>query len=623
MNDVRLHAWPTAGCFVLATIACFSIPPTQALAASAGCTAANAGAFDQNVPANGANAVGIIGAFDQGDSLTITAAGNPNLATVQLLPSNTGIFGTAANLVQTVAINEAGVTGLGITLLASAAQAATLTITCVPVTAAAATPQSSSSVATAATNVMTPSQTSDAISSSTQTVMANRLPTTPAALPGAGPRTVARTQTREQASRTEHVALWDEFQKALNDLYVRDHEEQQQFIPDTGKSIESFKRGIGLFDAGQPFPSDQKSADTRRGWTYGRDRQAIIDKYRKRFEDAGLPMSDPRPQVGLPEPEPEPDVDADPEELGDGDIVLFTPDQNGRGVNFEISTDALRRHFALRLDDTGTAPTSLPSLTIAGMPVNIWARGRGTLFDRQKRAGYDGWAAHLLAGAALRLNDVLTVGAYGSYLAAHSDTDISNTKVDTTQAGAGAYMRYALMQGLSVGLSANRETGEQDIKTPTGSGSADIDLWSISSSVQGAVYLQPVLLSPSLAVTYSHFQRDGYTDSRGIFIPGASSGDTTVSAALTASRSYAFENGWLRRVTPRLNGTVNYFAREDESYRVSATEVIESDRWGANLGAGVTLTTSGSSRISFDAGVIGIGQNTLGYTGQLQVHFGF
>lgn len=596
-----------SGLLSVAAAAAYVGHPSPAYAVSAGCTAANAGAFNQNVAAGGANAVGIVGAFDQGDRLTITAAGNPNLATVQLLPSNTGIFGTAVNLAQTVTVNEAAVNGLGITLLASVGQAATLTITCVPVAAAAAAPAASTSGSAAA---MTPAQTSDAITSSTQTVMANRMPTTPAALPGAGPRSVARPapETKQQPK----VSL----EEALKDHYVRYHEEQKQAWVVNEKHIERFKHGIRLFETGMPVPKD---GVTRRGWEYEAERQRILNRYKK----GGPPpiiFDDEDPVVPPVDPDSE---ENEAEELDDGDIVLFTPDRNGRGFNFEMSTDALRRHLALRLDDTGTAPATLPSLTIGGMPVNIWARGRGTLFDRQKRAGSDGWAAHLLAGAALRLSDELTIGAYGSYMAAHSDTDLSNTKVDTTQSGGGAYLRYAVMRGLSLGLSANRETGEQDIKTPTGSGSADINLWSVSSSVQGAIYLQPVLLSPSLAVTYAEFERDGYTDSRGLAIPGTSSGDTTLSAAMTASRSYTFKEGWLRRVTPRLNGTVNYFARENSSYRVSATEVIESDRWGTNVGAGVTLTTTGSSRLSFDAGVIGIGQDTLGYTGQLQLEFGF
>lgn len=596
---------------------------TPAFAVSAGCTAANGGAFNQNVVAGGANAVGIAGAFDQGDTLTITAAGNPNLATVQLLPSNTGIFGTAVNLVQTVTVNEAGVVGLGITVLASVGQAATLTITCVPVAAAAA-PQASGTNSGAGT-ASTPVQTANAVDAATTAVTGNRLPTTPAALPGAGRALVARPQTRAQTSRKDHEALWEEFQNALNDLYVRDHEEQQQFLPDNEKRIDRFKHGISLFESGKPFPSDQDSADTRRGWTYGRARQAIIDRYRKRFEEAGLPMSDPRPQVELPEPDPDldPDVDPDPEELGDGDIVLFRPDASGRGFSFELSSDLLHRHMMLKLEQDGAASAAPAPLTIAGMPVNIWARGRGTVFDRQKRAGSDGWAAHLLSGIALRVNESVTVGAFGSYLAARSDTDLTNTKVDTRQGGGGAYLRLAVARGLTLGLSASRETGEQDITTAAASGSADIDLWSVSSSVQGAVFLDPVLLSPSFAVTYAEFTRNRYTDSTGTVIPGSSSGDTTLTAALTASRAYRYEEGWVRRLTPRVSTSLNYVAREHTSYRVSATEIIDADTWSGNVGAGVTLHTQGSSRISFDAGVIGIGQDTLGYTGQLQVDFGF
>ena len=621
---------PAAAATTLVLVTAFVVAGSDpAHAVSAGCTAANAGAFDLAVGPNTLVTPITPGAFDRGDTLTITVAGPAQLAQINLVPSNTSFFSNPAAATTSKAIDEDGVAALLVSLFSQPATGAAITITCAAAGSGggAGGGAGGGGAPGAGPAALTPEQQSDAIDIAATTVNGNRLPTTPAALPGAGRQTISRPQVFTRSREYRHKALWEEYQEALKDLFVRYHPQQRQFLGGDGdpeKAIDRFDRGTAAFDAGQPLPPEGLT-DHRDGWRYGRNRRAIIDRYREAFEAAGLPMTDPNTfhDLSFPENEDFLEEPADPAELGDGDIVLFTPDANGRGFSFDMSTDTLRRHMALKLEDDGTAPAALPPLAIAGMPVNLWARGRGTLFDRQKRGGSDGWAAHVLSGVALRVNDGLTVGAFGSYLAARSETDLSGLDVDTRQGGGGAYARMALMEGLSLGVSASRETGEQDISGASASGTADIDAWSISSSIQGAIYLAPVLLSPSFAVSYTDFERDSYTDSAGTTIPGSRSRDTTLSAALTASRSIVFEEGWMRRLTPRASATLNYFAREDESLRISATEVIDLNDWGANLGAGITVLTRGSTRLSFDAGVLGIGQDTLGYTGQLQVEFGF
>ncbi|MEO0963344.1 MAG: autotransporter outer membrane beta-barrel domain-containing protein, partial [Pseudomonadota bacterium] len=297
---------------------------------------------------------------------------------------------------------------------------------------------------------------------------------------------------------------------------------------------------------------------------------------------------------------------------------------NGFNFNVDLSTDMLRHWAQANLDETGAPETALPPLTIGGKPVNIWIRGRGTIFDAQNRFGNDGWAGHLLAGIAMKTNDRITVGAFGSYLTSDTETAFNNSEIESHSAGGGAYINMRLVDTVSAGLSINREVGEQDIKIGTTTGTADTGLTAVGASLQGSWFADPVFISPSLSVSYADYIREKYTDSTGTVIPSSRSRDTTIAAAATASRTYSFEEGgWFTSASPRVSATLNYFARENRSLRVTANQIIDLEKWGGNVGTGVTLATHGNSTISIDLGVIGIGQDTLGYTGQLQVDFGF
>lgn len=609
---------------------------SPAHAASAGCTLANAGGFDQTVPANTTIAPTVNGALDRGDRLTFTATGSPIFVDVALVPSNTNVFLAAGNATASATVNEDGVTGLGFAITASAGGPTNVTVRCI---AASVTGGGGGGGSGSSTTGEDAARISDAVDAADAAIDGQRLPMTPAALPGAGAITggaldglrnererINAAYFEAQRERREILAgVFPGYEKAADDLkwkYLRAFAVDQasaielsdiETAADEGripaglsggqqKAMEAYFEALGELDAeldarlAEAGLQEEFAAADGRVRTLGAQQRAV----NSRISDLEY---------------------AERQAAADGaGQTFFTPRETG--FDFAFSTDSLRRRAILALDGDAGAP-DLPPLTIAGMPVNIWVRGRGTLFDRQSRGGNDGWAAHVLSGVALQLNSRVTVGAFGSYLAGRSESGATRTQVESTKAGGGAYARINLVDTLSLGLSASRETGEQDITTATATGTADTDLWSVSGSLQGSWVVRPLVLTPSFSVAYADSERSAYTDSSGTAIPGSRSRDTTLSTALTASQSFSYDEGWLRRVTPRASATLNYFARENESLRISATEVIGLEKWGGNVGAGVTLLTEGDSRISIDAGVIGIGQETLGYTGQLQLEIGF
>ncbi len=618
--------------------------PIHAHAQSAGCTTLAAGGGNTTIPAATVVNTTINVTADAGETITVTVTGNPNSVRIGTNPGNVRLFSGPGNQTVTVTL-AAGITGITISGQAGAGSAAQVNFTCTSPTAAATGSDSTSQAQTGPT----PDETSASTEAANTAIDNSRLSTTPASLPGAG--TTIRYQPSVAQIRTQIAGV----DRAIQNIEAAQETLIKSFMPDFGfreqraRSIAYDSYGYFKEDEGEEFfggwrtyihdPFAPVEPAPTKGWgsvspsEWGAKlHAAFINEVLEEAEAAGvkdqlihlmtkrLDATRQRDQLYQDLREAR---DLNPQTTRFAPATPFVAQFSGESFQLDLSSDQIFQAATLGLDDSATGPADLPPLTIAGMPVNIWLRGRGTVFDRQKRGGSDGWAAHVLSGIAFQISDRLVVGAYGSYLTGESDVKATGTEVVSRQMGGGAYAQIQVVDSLSVGLAFSRETGEQDIKTTAASGTADTDLWTVSGSVSGSYFVSPVLLTPSLSVTYADSERDRYTDSTGTAIPGSRSQDTTIGSGLTVSRSFDYEDGWIRRATPRLNATLNYFAREKDTLRLSATEVIDRADWGGNVGAGVTLTTSGSSRLSFDAGVIGIGQDTLGYTGQLQLEIGF
>ncbi|MEP0069119.1 autotransporter outer membrane beta-barrel domain-containing protein [Pyruvatibacter sp.] len=579
--------------------------------------------------------------LDAGEKLVITITGNPNSVRIGTNPGNALVSAQAGNLNLTITLT-AGITGITISGGASAGANTVITLRCTPV--------ATSTTTTPTSTGPTPNETSDAIDSANTSVNTVRQTTTPNNLP-----TVSQQikKLRESGADEAYIKKLDDDAQAARDVEYDQLDSQIENLNDQISS--NYSQVKALVDSVDPDYSGDRNYGLRYseplednptpGTSYhDKDNSPEFAQLLVKLEAAGRlgeyqalaekkhDLHDQRngAYVRQDNIRDENDARSQRQALPDkhyvpGPRVWFTGEQGSDFIfNVDMSTDVLRQMVQANLDEAGAPETVLPPLTIAGMPVNIWVRGRGTIFDAQNRFGNDGWAGHVLSGIALQTNEKITIGAFGSYLTSSTETKFNNSEIDSTSAGGGAYINMKLVDTISAGLSINREVGEQDIKIGTTTGTADTGLTAVGASLQGSWFVDPVFVSPSLSVSYSDYIREKYTDSTGTVIPSSRSRDTTIAAAATASRTYSFEEGgWFTSASPRVSATVNYFARENRSLRVSTTQIIDLTDWSGNVGTGVTLATEGNSTISIDLGVIGIGQDTLGYTGQLQVDFGF
>jgi len=625
---------------------------SSARAASSGCNALNAGGADTVIPAGNVVNTVINQNLDAGEKITIVITGNPNSVRIGTNPGNVAVSAAPGNANLTITL-AAGITGITISGQAGGGGNTLITFRCMSTSATSASPSAPAGP--------TPEETSAAVENSTSAVNAVRQPTSPNALPGV-------------SDGTDSPSLDAEYDKI--DAQVKELEARNRALEASTESNERRIRALVAQAAPgstlpkrpqkDPLPVGDEDNDDERAFSdgfygvesdrsgsssmYEAGKQAAVAynnelaKIEAKLAEAGLLSVYQELRAEQQENELATDINENKIQAKQSELSALrsrlnakdaqrpTPpyqwltDSSGNGFNFnvDISTDMLRHWAQPNLNETGAPETVLPPLTIAGKPVNIWIRGRGTIFDAQNRFGNDGWAGHLLTGIAMKANDRITVGAFGSYLTSDTETDFNNSEIESQSAGGGVYVNMRIVDSISAGLSINHERGEQDIKIGTTTGSADTQLTAVGTSLQGSWFVDPVFVSPSLSISYSDYIRDRYTDSTGTLIPSSRSRDTTIAAAATASRTYSFEEGgWFTSASPRLSGSLNYYARENRSLRVSAAQIIDLEKWGGNVGTGVTLATDGNSTISVDIGVIGIGQDTLGYTGQLQVDFGF
>lgn len=644
MQRLRQHSVFFFVCVAgFAALAAATLHSTPAYATSAGCTAINGGSLNRSVTAGNNLGGNVAGALERGDKLTFTITGAPTNVQFDLQPSNTTIVTGGGTRTVTVTIAEDGVTGVAFFIQAAGGTGTSVTVTCMPASTGTGTGTSDTPSAETA------EQVSDAIANAQDAIDGFRIPTAPDALPGfetynpdLGTGIARRDALLED--QQDLIRLVDDLHRlrdkliddaglnalypespATTSVYVGKRSERDEFISGFNRPDETFSP-ISNQAAGQAYAADyNKAMAAFEAAMANSDKSADFELVREEIANAVEAYEENAAELRTAEDFVQ-TQSYNQRRYNDGNIPssgrFFT---GGEGANFnvEFSTEMLRQWAQANLDESGTPGGEVPQLTIAGKPVNIWLRGRGTLFDAQNRFGSDGWAGHVLSGIAMKASNRVTVGAFGSYLMSKTESDFNNSDIESTQAGGGAYLQVNVVDSIVTGLSVSHERGEQDIRIGAISGSADTSLTSLSTSVAGSWFVEDVVLAPSVAVSYADFTRKAYTDSSGRVIPSNRTGNVTVSAATTASQTFAFDDGWIKSATPRASATLNYFARENRSFQVSATEIIDLEEWGGNVAGGVTLLTEGGSTVSVDLGLIGIGQDTLGYTGQLQVAFGF
>lgn len=253
--------------------------------------------------------------------------------------------------------------------------------------------------------------------------------------------------------------------------------------------------------------------------------------------------------------------------------------------------------------------------------VGIWLRGFGSHSDQDKREGVDGYKADTFGaavGADRRLlEDRLTLGLAYAYAASdvNSTGERGGNGTDVTSHQATAYGSYDLGRWYAEGM-INLAYNDYDsarlvsIGTINRTAKGDYQGWQYGAKIAGGYNIGsgPLVFTPMMSLQYSHLDLDGYTetgaDSLNLIVN--SENFDQVRSSLGARMAHNLKSG-VGGIKLELHAAWLYDLVTDKQEFTSAysgggaafkTEGAEPARHGANIGASITLHSTGNVSLS-------------------------
>ena len=277
-----------------------------------------------------------------------------------------------------------------------------------------------------------------------------------------------------------------------------------------------------------------------------------------------------------------------------------------KGFNFSFDLNAMMRAR------TGAAEASAASLGIheAGLadgasPVpprfNVWASGRYVDFDDDSsnadRSGDLWW---VMSGVSYRVNERITVGAFGRVKTGEVESRALNSALESDFFGGGAFAALNVPGGARVMLGGLYEHGDNDIVIESARGTFNTDEWSLEGRVDRRFTHGRHWIEPQVRIRYTVVERQGFTDSVGNPIPSNDLSLGRLTFGPTIGTTIARPDGTEIKPFARINGIWDF--ENEGDITLSTGAVFSSADTGLNLGSGVEMTfVNGTSvRVSGD-----------------------
>ncbi|MAN61125.1 MAG: hypothetical protein CMI60_04175, partial [Parvibaculum sp.] len=422
--------------------------------ASPGCDSANAGAFNQSTPANTNLFTQTGGTFDIGDTLFGTVTGSPLSAAIDLLPGPDPIlFLNNANGSGSHTLTVGGPRTIDIVLAGGPGGPASLTFTCTPVGGGGgpgATPGSVEQSGAVTNSTTTSVIVENGVVNGIIDGAAQEDPTSEDPKP-AGP-TQAEIDERNDITRelfnleADEKSLEAELKELRRRLVNWEKAQERGSIPGTNDGSSdgfaaAFTRMFVPVDVYNDLRKpDELAEDRAKSAEFSR-----IYEMRANIRKAEEELSSNRSrQAEIKErlkelPEETNDFTPDPEDLDDGDAILF--------VGRDPFARALMRYRGFRLDvaDTGEGfsdsvkPLSF-TRTLSSTMVG-WVRAVYTDYEQDDASRQEGDNILVALGIHKDFNDELRVGLFATTTWGDVSSPVNNLDIDTTGYSLGAYGR--------------------------------------------------------------------------------------------------------------------------------------------------------------------------------------
>jgi hypothetical protein len=610
-------------------------------ATSAGCTAANAGAFNLSIPIGNALQFGgsVVQTFAAGDVLTATTTGVPTGTQAFLSPGSLSIVNAAfADVTGSATIPSAGTFTLTRTLSANVANGGTLTFTCVAgpaVVTGGGAPSADDQADTATNATTTAAIVEDRVVGGIldDVITTNPEPQGPSQADLEERRGLEQEYTKLEQEisdlerdleeqRKDRKVLEDSMQREQRRINTRfaeeDRAEEEEGEGSTLSEIDAatslfvpIDMGQGRWEAAQSSIAESKKLieSTDKEIRAIEDRIAEVKTQQEALaKRLGLT---PAPTSEQPQASDEFDIDNLPSgNTSEGDSIFF--------AGQDPFTRALARYRGFRLDvaDTGEGfsdsvkPLSF-SRTLSSTVVG-WVRAVYTDYVQDDASQQEGDNILVALGAHKDFNDELRIGLFATTTWGDVTSPVNALDIDSQGYSLGTYGRYKWGE---IDLNASARVGltDNDISVGGTTGSYDTRLASLTVGASGQEQLSDnVWMRPAVSVTGAWVNREDYQNSAGTNISGNTTWSGNVTAGPTIGTSLTPPSGF-KRLEPAIGLQATY-TFSDQDTQAGTVTASEDDYLSLSVSPQLSMEFNNGASLDVFSSYFGIGADLDGWS---------
>jgi hypothetical protein len=241
---------------------------------------------------------------------------------------------------------------------------------------------------------------------------------------------------------------------------------------------------------------------------------------------------------------------------------------------------------------------------VGGMPVNLWARARGSLLSGT--LGRSGVAGSLQLGAVFGVTGNLDLGFYAHILAGNVTSSTLGARLDTFAGGVGGYAKFKVGERGEIGISAGHEWGGNTITIGTTTGFFTSSKWSVDASAAVPFNVNGMTVTPMLLASFRQITLGAYTNSANVAVPASTDSTFALSAAVDVARTIPTSGTVIVSVTPRFTARGNFYLKRAATLTPAAGITLQGNAFTLDLNGGLALALATGGSVDVAIGAVGI-----------------
>ncbi len=305
----------------------------------------------------------------------------------------------------------------------------------------------------------------------------------------------------------------------------------------------------------------------------------------------------------------------DPDELGDGERILYAPvaERFGRNVPWPVTAVGYAKHPM-----TTISTASQHGFAVGGKPANLWMRAQGSILDGT--LGRTGAAGALQAGVVVGVTPAVDVGFLAHILTGTVQSATIGGSLTSVAGGVGLYTKINLPSGFRFGLSGLHEWGGHNITLGGATGFYTSSFWAVSAALSRPFAAGGWVVTPAVSGTWNHVTNGGYTDSAGLVVPSTSDSTLYFTGKLNVARPILRSGERVRAITPRFGVSANVFAQRARNLLLGGgLGTLTSAAFTLDLETGLAFALANGGTIDLALQARGLAGNNRSYTLQAGV----